>query len=92
VNNNNDHWDSNAEREECDGTDKPCHHEQDSNARPAPQVVEPVDDGCGPNHSGPCWHSTGNLDPYAGGWETNECPEPIAPETPSVDNYGQMGG
>jgi len=92
VNNDNDHWDSNAEREECDGTDKPCHHEEDNNSRPAPQPVAPVDDGCGPNHSGPCWHSTGNLDPYAGGWETNECPEPIAPEKPSVDGYGQMGG
>jgi hypothetical protein len=81
---NNDGWNpAAAVDEDCDGTDKPCHH--NGSAVPAARPVEPVDEGCGPNHSGPCWHSTGSSDPYANGWETNECPEPVAPDTPTCD-------
>lgn len=87
---NNDGWNPAATIDaDCDGTDKPCHH--DGAAVPAATPVVPIDEGCGPNHSGPCWHSTASLDPYAGGWENrnNECPEPIAPDTPKCDTKGQ---
>jgi len=96
---NNVDWDwagVDDEDTECDPSDpsKPCHHRSGNNnnqADPTP-VAQDDDTGCGPNHSGPCWHSTGNLDPYSGGWENNGCPEPIAPEAPVCDTYGQLSG
>jgi len=89
---NNENWDTAPSTNSCDPNNPDSACSQTNRAsRNEPEPV-PVDSGCGPNHPGPCWHSTGNLDPYAGGYETNTCPEPIAPDAPTTDTYGQLSG